>query len=135
MIREYERRDFEAVKKIHESTQLDYKFPNLNDPLFVITKVYEHEDGVIRACGGLYLQVETYLWLDKSNWATPEHKLSVLQALQIEGFTEAAIKGLKCAVLWLPPHMERFGDRLVSDLGWSRDRNDWISYSRELGAT
>ena len=134
MIRDYERRDFEAVKNIHESTQIDYHLPNLNDPLFVITKVYEY-DGVVRACGGLYLQVETYLWLDKSDWASPEDKLEALKAMQEVGFAEAALKGLKCAVLWLPPGMDRFGDRLVEDLGWTKDRNNWVSYSRELGAT
>lgn len=130
-LRDYRPDDFEAVKAIHESTQIDYQFPDLNSPLFVVTKVYEVE-GVIRAVGGLYVQLECYLWMDKTDWASPQEKLDVVEALQIACFTEPRIAGIKCAVLWLPPGMERFGDRLVKDLGWSRDRNDWVSFSREI---
>lgn len=130
-IRDYVPSDFEAIKRIHDQTELDYTFPDINSSLFVVTKVYVVE-GVIRAAGGLYLQLETYLWIDPANWASPEEKLDVIEALQAAGFSDSAISGIKCAVLWLPPGMERFGDRLVKNLGWSRDRNDWISFSREI---
>lgn len=130
-MRDYRRSDFEAIKAIHKQTQIDYVFPDLNSPLFVVTKVYEVE-GVIRAAGGLYVQLETYLWLDPSDWATPQEKLGVVDALQDIGFLDERIKGIDCAVLWLPPGMERFGERLVDDLGWCKDRDGWVSFSRSL---
>lgn len=130
-VRDYRPSDFDAIRAIHEQTSIDYQFPDVNSPLFVVTKVYE-VGGVIRAAGGLYVQLEAYLWLDKSDWASPQDKLDVVEALQAAAFMDQKITGIKCAVLWLPPGMERFGDRLVNDLGWSRDRNGWISYSRGI---
>jgi len=43
---------------------------------------------------------------------------------------EAWLRGLDQAVLWLPPGMERFGERLVEDLGFTRDREGWVSFSK-----
>jgi hypothetical protein len=134
MVRNYRPSDFESVKRIHDQTQIDYQFPDLNSPLFVVTKIYEDSEGVIRAAGGLYVQLEAYLWLDKSGWASPQEKLDVIEALQMAAFTDQKIAGIECAVLWLPPGMEKFGDRLINDLGWSRDRDGWISFSRNINA-
>jgi hypothetical protein len=128
-VRDYEGRDFDAVKAIHEASQIDYKFPDLSSPLFLVTKVFEL-DGRVRACGGLYLQVEAYLWLDGSDWASPADKLAVLVEIDAAGMREAWLKGINQAVLWLPPGMERFGERLVSDLGFSKDRDGWATYSK-----
>jgi len=131
IVRDYQPSDFERVREIHAATSIDYKFPDLNSPLFLVTKILE-VDGVVRQCGGLYLQCETYLWSDPTDWATPAEKLEGIQALSEQGFHEAWLRGISCAVLWLPPNMARFGERLVQDLGWSRDR-DWVTYSRQLG--
>ena len=131
IVRDYQAADFARVKEIHEATAIDYSFPDLSSPLFLVTKVLE-VDGIVRQCGGLYLQCETYLWSDPSEWGTPEEKLEGIRELGESGFHEAWLKGISCAVLWLPPNMERFGERLVEDLGWTRDRANWVSYSREL---
>jgi hypothetical protein len=130
-VRDYRASDFEQIKAIHEQTSIDYRFPDINSKLFVVTKVYD-VGGVIRAAGGLYVQLETYLWLDQTDWASPQEKLDVVEALQLEGFRDPRIAGVKCAVLWLPPGMERFGERLEQDLGWTRDRDGWISFSRKI---
>jgi hypothetical protein len=131
IVRDYQPSDFERVREIHEAKQIDYKFPDLNSPLFLVTKVLE-VDGIVRQCGGLYLQVEAYLWSDDSEWGTPQEKLEGIQALDREAMHEAWFRGIDCCVLWLPPGMARFGDRLVEDLGFNRDRSDWISYSKTL---
>ena len=128
-LRDYKRSDFAAVKAIHDSTEIDYEFPDLNSPLFLITKVLT-VDGIVRACGGMYLQLECYLWLDRSDWAGPEEKLSALKAMDTAAMGEAWLRGLDQAVLWLPPGMERFGERLVEDLGFTRDREGWVSFSK-----
>ena len=132
-IRGYQQGDFDAIRRIHESTEIDYKFPDLNSPLFVVTKVVEI-DGKIVAAGGLYLLAEAYLWMSPEDWGTPQEKLDAVDALQQSAFHDAWMKGIDCACLWLPPGMERFGERLVNDLGWSRDRNGWVSFSRKLNA-
>lgn len=128
ILRDYRPEDFDAVRKIHDDSAIDYKFPNLSSPLFLVTKVYE-VDGIVRACGGLYLQCECYLWLDKSDWASPEEKLDAIKALDIAAMRAVWLRGIDQAVLWLPPGMERFGERLVEDLGFKRDR-DWVTYSK-----
>jgi hypothetical protein len=130
-VRNYEPSDFERVKEIHEAQKYDYKFPDLSSPLFLVTKVLEC-DGIVRACGGLYLQVETYLWVSPEEWAEPEEKLSAIKALDTEGMHEAWLKGINQACLWLPPNMERFGRRLVEDLGFVKDRDGWTTYSKLL---
>lgn len=130
-IRDLRPEDIEQVKAIHNATQIDYRFPDISSPLFVVTKVLETE-GKIRACGGLYIQAETYLWCDPGNWATPGEKLLALQALDGVLMHDGWLKGIDCAVCWVPPGMERFGERLVKDLGFSRDRNGWVSYSKHL---
>ncbi len=131
IVRDYRPSDFERVREIHEATDIDYVFPDLNSPLFLITKVVE-VDGVVRQCGGLFIQCECYLWQDPSEWGTPQEKLEGIQSLDRVAMHEAWLKGISCCVLWLPPGMARFGDRLVEDLGFNRDRADWVSYSKTL---
>jgi hypothetical protein len=130
-LRDYSPSDFEAVKAIHDKTQIDYSFPDLNSPLFLVTKVIEDERGIIRACGGAYLQAEVYLWLDPGDWADPSDKLTAIHALDGAVLHDTYLRGINCAVLWLPPGMERFGERL-EQMGFSKDRDGWVSYSKQL---
>lgn len=126
--RDYRPEDFEAVKAIHESTQLDYQFPDVNAPLFLVKRVLE-VDGVVRVMLGMRIETECYLWLDKSDWATPEEKLAAIEILDKEGMEEAWLKGVDDAVLYLPPGMERFGERLER-LGFSKPREGWTAFSK-----
>ena len=130
VLRDYEPTDLEAVKAIHEASGIDYKLPDLSSPLFLVTKVLV-VDGIVRAAGGLYLQLECYLWLDRSDWADPEQKLLAIRALDRATMREAWLKGIDCACLWLPPGMGRFGERLIEDLGFTKDRDGWVSYSKK----
>ena len=129
IVRDYQPSDFDRVKEIHEATGIDYQFPDLSSPLFLVTKVLE-VDGIVRQCGGLYLQCEAYLWADPSDWADPAEKLEGIQAINAAGLHAAWLRGIDQAVLWLPPGMARFGDRLTENLGFVRDRDGWHTYSR-----
>lgn len=134
-VRPYETKDFDAVKAIHESTGINYIFPDLSQPLFLVTKVLEVE-GVVRAALGAYIQVELYLWLDKSDWATPQEKLDAIKILEKEVMQECWFQGVQCAVLYLPPGMDRFGERLVAkaDEGgfeWEKPRDGWLAFSKK----
>ena len=133
VVRNYEPSDFERVKQIHEATSLDYRFPDLNSALFIVKKVLV-VDGIVRQCVGAYVQIEAYLFSDPSEWGTPEEKLEGIKALNDEGMREAWLAGVDCCVIWLPPGMERFGQRLVEDLHFSQDRPGWVTYSRSTEA-
>lgn len=123
--------DVAEVQRIHEASGLDYSFPDILSPLFLVKKVIA-VDGRVRACVGGYLTTEAYLWLDRSDWADPEQKIVAIQELERVATEEARAKGIEEVVLWLPPGMERFGERLVKELGFSADRNGWRSYSKRL---
>lgn len=128
IVRDYQPSDFERVKEIHEASGIDYQLPDLSSSLWIVTKVLEC-DGVVRAGIGGYIEIEAYLWLDPSDWAGPQEKLDAIGQLEFEGILAAWLKGVDTAVLRLPPGMARFGDRLT-DMGWTKDRDGWVSYSK-----
>jgi hypothetical protein len=140
MIRDYSPRDFEAIKRIHEASGLPYQLPQMNistpkgvkkAPLWLVTKVLE-VDGTVRAALGSWIQVELYCWIDKSDWTDAEGKHLALQLLEKETMRELYLKGIEHATLWLPPDMERFGQRLVEDFGFQRT-DGWVTYSKHTG--
>ncbi len=128
LVRNYEPSDFERVKEIHEASQIDYRLPDFSSPLFLITKVFEW-DGVVRMFGGSYLQAELYLIADLSDWATPQERMEAIRELDKQGMEALWLRGIDRAVLWLPPGMERFGERL-KDLGFEKSRDGWVTYSK-----
>ena len=128
VVRDFALDDLERVKEIHENSGLDYKFPDLTSSLFLVTKVVE-VGGIIRAAGSAYVQVECYLFMDKAEWGTPEEKLATIRLLDREVLHSAWLQGVDCACLWLPPGMERFGERL-EEMGWSADRSGWRTFSK-----
>ena len=132
-IRDYTPNDFEAIKTLHDASELDYKMPDLNSPLFVVTKVAVDDQGIIRAACGCMLQVELYLWLDKSDWGSPEEKLDLIKEMD-RPVMDALFwdKGINTAVLWLPPGMHSFEKRL-KELGFTPDREGWMSWSKSTG--
>ena len=129
VVRDYQKSDFSAVKAMHESSGIDYKMPNVSAPIFLVKKVIE-VDGVVRAAGAAYIQVELYLWLDKSDWADPDQKLAAIKTLDQEVILDTWLQGVDQAVLWLPPGLGRFGERLTKQLGFEKDRDGWITYSK-----
>jgi hypothetical protein len=130
IIRNYQPKDFDAIKRIHEQSQLDYKMPAIDARLFIVKKVLE-VDGVIRQAVGFRLEVETYLWSDSSDWALNEEKFLGLQALQAESMHDLMTKGIDTAVCWVPEKGDKFFAKRMAQLGWEKDRPNWISWSRK----
>jgi hypothetical protein len=131
IIRDYHADDFEAIKALHDATEIDYKMPDLNSSLFLVTKVMEF-DGVIRLAVGAYIQCELYLWIDKTDWATPEEKFSAIKQIEKNLIRELWLKGVDEAVLYLPPGMGAFGRRL-EQLGFAKGRDGWLHYNKRTG--
>jgi hypothetical protein len=133
IIRNYHKDDFEEVKALHEATGIDYKMPDLESALFLVKQVME-VDGVLRMAVGAYIQVEYYLWMDQTEWAFPDEKLELIKELDKKLTEEVWMKGVDEAVLYIPPGMERFGDR-ISDpkkgMGFTKARDGWVHYSKQ----
>jgi len=134
-IRSYSPNDLDAIRRIHEQNKLDFKFPNLNSPLWAVNKVLL-TDGEVRASLGLLMVAEENLWLDRSNWTDASGKWAAVKALDREAMSAArdiGIDGVECV---LPPGYERFGRR-ISDkkdgLGFAKGR-PWDSYIKHAGA-
>jgi hypothetical protein len=130
-VRDYLPSDYDAVRRIHEATGIDYSLPDLSSPLFFVAKVLVDDEDCVRACGALYIQAECYLWLDPGDWASPSDKLAAIAGLDGITMHEAWLKGVEHAVLYLPPGMERFGKRL-EELGFKPNRDGWVTYAKRV---
>jgi hypothetical protein len=130
IVRKYKPSDFDAIKAIHEASEIDYRMPTLDSRLFVVKKVLE-VDGVVRQAVGFRLEVETYLWTDKSDWALPDEKFLGLKALQAESMHELMTKGVDTAVCWVPDNIDKFFAKRMTELGWTTDRAGWRSWSKK----
>jgi hypothetical protein len=129
-VRDFTLADLPRVKELHERMGLDYRLPDLESPLFIIRKVVE-VDGEIVAITAARVEAELYLFVDHEV-ADPEQRWEALKILNKAVLDEAYWeKGLNNVVLWCPVEIEKsFGKRL-KELGFSRDREGFHSWSRE----
>ena len=132
-IRDYVASDFEAIKQIHENNRLDFNFPNINSPLFLINKVLVDAD-TVRASYALRVVVESNLWIDKSNWTDSEGKWLAIRALDKEACDSARNFGLDGVQCFMPSSYKRFGQRISGEdgLGFVPDRPGWLGFSKHL---
>lgn len=128
MIRDYRPEDRDALVTIHAEMGLDYQFPDLNSPLFLVKKVRE-VDGRVTDAMLLRISAETYLLTAGG----PKEKMAAMEELQPAVLREAWIKGLDDVYAVIPPGIiERFRKRL-KQLGWAKDR-PWEMWSRGTNA-
>ena len=128
-IRSYCPSDLEAIQRIHEANNIDYRLPDLNK--FPVLKALEL-DGKVRAAYGMQMTLECHLWMDRSGWADAEAKWLSIKALDKEANEAAAGLGFESVLCCTPPGYERFGRRL-KDLGFSKIRPDWAVYTKNAG--
>ena len=122
--------DFSVVAEMHAKMGLDYKMPDLASPLFVLKHGVHDDNGQLVGAAALRVQAETYLWLDPS--ASVAVRYRVVLALS-RSLAEAAWRvGIDCVVAYLPPGLPRSFQRLLTKLGWSRDRAGWQSWSKPI---
>jgi hypothetical protein len=131
VIRDYEKRDREALKAIHSASMFDYVFPDLDDPLFVVRKTVE-EDGKVVQGLLVKLQGEVYLYV-QADWATPEERWARLVELTDAAKKAAWEKGLDSLTCVVPPEIaDAFGERLTSkEIGMVEDR-PWKKFTFDL---
>jgi hypothetical protein len=129
-IREYNRCDIEALREMHARQSFDYKFPELENPLFVSKLVQENSRGEITMAALARLTCEIYLLADPAH-ANPDERLANIIALHRAAETDLLRRGLEDAHAWLPPKIARRFGRRLTQLGWIRDDN-WTPYSIRL---
>jgi hypothetical protein len=131
MIRDYENGDRHALESIHAASGFDYKFPDLDDPLFIVKKVIA-EDLTERVIQGiaLKLQAEVYIWVEP-DYATPEVRWQRLQELTDAAKLAAWEKGLDSLVCVVPPEIADSFEKRLKQIGMSRDR-PWPKFSFDL---
>jgi hypothetical protein len=129
IIRVYEDRDFDQVKRLHESSGLPAVcMPDLQSPLFCVKLCAEKQKRITQA-GFLKLTAEAFVLVDREA-GTPGERWATLQELTAATLAEAYARGLDDVTAWVPPALEKgFGRRLI-ELGWIR--SPWQSYSALL---
>lgn len=126
-IREYTSSDLEVLRMIHVRQSFDYKFPDLENPLFVSKLVLEDGEGAIAMASLARLTCEIYLLTDPF-YSSPRERLKNLITLHLAAQRDLFQRGLEDAHAWLPPKIaRRFGRRLMK-LGWTRD-DKWTPFS------
>jgi hypothetical protein len=129
MIREYEPRDLEALKRIHSRSGLPTScMPDLQSNLFCVKLCAEKSGQVVQA-GFIRLIGEAFVLVDHT-CENPGERWKTLTDLTMRALAEAHIAGLESVSAWIPPEVEKsFGPRLM-DLGWIK--SPWQSYTALL---
>ena len=130
-VRDAVEEDLSAIKEIHDSRALDYRFPDLLSPLFFVKKVLVLDGKVVGAyC--LRAEAEAYLFLKPGKWADKDEKVLAIKALQEAAGKEAKEKGLVNLVAYVPTSIESFFGPVLEKLGWLKDRENFRSWSKVL---
>lgn len=144
-VRNFEPKDYETLKRFHEESGLNYKLPELliknstgelvKHPLFLSLKVLEDGQGNVHAIQGARMQVEMYMWTEKSPWAHPTCKMDYIKWLDQCVRLECWQKGINEAVCYISPQIKKFVKRLVDWLGYQHPRSGWVPLSRPTEET
>jgi hypothetical protein len=124
MVRDYQPGDKAALNAIHEAQGLDYKMPDLDQPLYFVKKV-KVDGGKVVAALVLKICAETMLLIDPEQ--EPQEKLTEMQELQSSVLNEAYRQGLDEVIASIP---EIGFDKRLIQLGWIKDRPGWNLWSR-----
>ena len=123
MIRDYKPEDSYELERIHRESGLDYRFPNLNNPLFFVRKVLEI-NGKVHSALVLKGAAETYLFLGKDE---PRARFLAMETLQGSVLAEAYRNGMDEIHAAIP---EIGFDKRLMQLGWEKDRPGWTLWTR-----
>ena len=129
MIRPYDARDFEAIRKLHAKSGLPAAcLPDARNPNFIVSLVSAKGKDIMQA-GFVKLTGEAFVLVDHET-GTPQERWADTSELIAHGLASAAAYGIDDISAWLPPELEKsFGPRLES-LGWIK--SPWRSYSALL---
>lgn len=128
IVRPYTEEDFEAVRRIHEASGLDYRLPDLSSPLF-LSKMVAVRNGEVTTMLAGRIDVETYLITS----GKPAEKLQDIEQLQQIFLSDLWSKGVDTAYCSVPPEVNKHFAKRMRRLGWEEQRGGWKNWYRETG--
>jgi hypothetical protein len=128
-VRDYRPEDRPAIEALHRSMGMDYRLPDLDDPLFVVRKVYETE-GRITGAEFLKLQAEAYLMLNCDLDVVAKSRVIAHLSHAVE--KDAFNKGIDTLVAYIPDEIAKKFTKRLNLLGWDTARKGWSTWFREL---
>jgi hypothetical protein len=128
-VRDLTAKDIPELLKLHERSGIDYKFPDLTSPLFVVKKVITDDDGNIQAACALRLAAETYLFLDQD--IHPRDKIEAMATLQPEVLNDAYLMGIDDVFAAIPELIEKRFAKRLKWLGWTPGRSGWNRWTQD----
>lgn len=131
MVRDYNPdADRTPVEALHKQMGMDYVFPAIDSPLFIVRKLYVDDSGRVIGTEFLKLQAEAYLMLDCNLDAV--EKTRVIAHLSRETEREAYNQGLDTLAAYIPEELSKKFTKRLELLGWSKARDKWTTWFREL---
>lgn len=127
IVRPYAESDSAFFRRIHAESKLDYRYPDLSSPLFIVKTVIEragHPATLLAA----RLTAETYLMTS----GTAKERLEDIELAQSAWLAELWTKGLDDVYCGVPRSVDRHFRRHMERLGWERGRKDWVNYFRNV---
>lgn len=131
-VRDAKPEDFAAIEKIHARMGMDYRLPELSQPLFFVRKVAEDPSGQVIAACFLKIAAECYLWLDPD--LAPGDKLESMQRLQPKVFEAAWMSGIDEIEARIPETIEQRFHKRLKQLGWTPNRDGWHPWTAQTAA-
>lgn len=128
-IRSLEPEDLTVLRRLHEGSGFDYRFPSLGSPLFAVKRVGLADNKVVIA-SVVKVEAEAYLWLDHE-WGTPEERFAAVRQINDDIKDRSARIGFDQLYAVLPPEIaDSFGPRL-EEMGWLKSR-PWPRFTMEI---
>lgn len=124
IVREYTPTDLETFKRIHAESGLDYKFPDLSSPLFIVKTVVERA-GVPTMLAAGRIECETFLMTS----GEPIDRWEDMQAAQPEYLSQLWSQGIDSTFCVVPDEVNAVFAKRMRMLGWEPARN-WHPWTR-----
>lgn len=126
IVRPYTEADLETFKRIHADSGLNYRFPDLNSPLFIVKTVVERA-GKPTMLAAARIEAEAYL----ITTGTPQDKWEDIQAAQKVFLAELWKQGLDNVYACVPDEIGKHFGKRMSSLGWTKGREGWTNWFRD----
>lgn len=125
LVRPYTESDLDTFKRIHADSGLDYQFPALESPLFVVKTVIERA-GKPTTLLAARIEAEAYLITS----GTAAERLEDIEAAQPQFLADLWALGIDNAYCAVPRAVDRHFRKHMERLGWERGRDGWTNFFR-----
>lgn len=128
LVRPYRPEDLDAIRQLHADSKLDYRFPLIDSPLFLVKTVIERRGRPTTMLAGK-IDVEAYLMTSGS----AAERLEDIESAQETFLRELWAKGVDTVYCGVPASVNRHFGKHMERLGWERGRPQWVNWFRNTG--